>query len=141
MTELITNIKLLIAVIAGGIAAALGGCDTLLMVLLGFMAVDYLSGVILAIKQGKLNSRVGFMGILKKALILAVVFLAHLLDEVTGLGAIRSMTVMFYISNEGISVVENLCKLGVKIPQKFKEILEQLEEEKNENTEDSESDN
>lgn len=125
----------------GLIMKALGGCDTLLVVLLGFIAVDYTSGVVLAIRNRKLNSRVGFYGLLKKAMILLVVFLAHLLDAVTGFDAVRSMAVMFYISNEGISILENLGKLGVAYPQKLKDILEQLEDEKNDNSENTKSDN
>ena len=134
------KIQLILSVIGGFIMAALGGCDTLLMVLIGFVAVDYISGVLLAIKNRKVNSRIGFLGLAKKAMIFLIVLLAHLLDQVTGIGAIRSMTVFFYISNEGISIIENLGNLGVKIPQKIKDVLEQLEE-KNEHTEDTKSDN
>ena len=135
-----SKIQLSLSVLGGIIMASLGGCDTLLMVLIGFVAVDYISGVVLAIKNRRVNSRVGFVGLAKKAMIFLVVFLAHLLDEVTGIGAIRSMAVMFYISNEGISILENLGKLEVKYPQKLKDILEQLED-KNEHTENTQSDN
>ena len=141
MTEIFTYLKLWLCVMGGLIMKALGGCDTLLVVLLGFIAVDYTSGVVLAIRNRKLNSRVGFYGLLKKAMILLVVFLAHLLDAVTGFDAVRSMAVMFYISNEGISILENLGKLGVAYPQKLKDILEQLEDEKNDNSENTKSDN
>ncbi len=127
MTDVLMNIKIFLSVIGGVIMAALGGCDKLLLILACFVVVDYISGVVLAIKQGKLNSKTGFLGLLKKAMIFLVVIIAHLLDELTGLGAIRSMTVFFYISNEGISIFENLGKLEVKIPQKIKEVLEQLE--------------
>ena len=141
MTDMMLNIKFILAVIGGAIMAALGGCDTLLGVLVWFVVVDYISGVILAIKNRKLNSRVGFLGIAKKALIFLVIITAHLLDELTGIGAIRSMAVMFYISNEGISILENLGKLEVKYPQKLKEILEQLEDKHDVHKEDTESDN
>ena len=135
------KIQLILSVIGGAVMAALGGCDTLLGVLVWFVVVDYISGVILAIKNRKLNSRVGFLGIAKKALIFLVIITAHLLDELTGIGAIRSMAVMFYISNEGISILENLGKLEVKYPQKLKEILEQLEDKHDVHKEDTESDN
>ena len=141
MAELIDYIKIALSVIGGVIVSALGGCDTLLLVLLGFMCVDYVSGVVLAIKRGELNSRTGFFGLLKKAMILLVVFMAHLLDVVMGFDYIRAMTIMFYISNEGISIVENLGKIGVKIPQKIKNVLEQLEDENNDNSENTKSDN
>ena len=121
------NIKIMLSVLGGMVVSALGGCDTLLTVLAAFVAFDYVSGVVLAIKLGKLNSRVGFMGIMKKAMIFLVVIVAHLLDQLTGLDAIRSITVLFYISNEGISIVENLGKLDVKIPKKIKDVLEQLD--------------
>ena len=127
MNEIITNIKIFLSVIGGLIVSALGGCDMLLIVLTAFVAFDYVSGVLLAIKQGKLNSRVGFFGLVKKGLIFVVVIIAHLLDQLTGLNAIRSITVLFYISNEGISILENLGKLDVKIPKKIKEVLEQLD--------------
>lgn len=140
MTDVLTEVKIVLSVAGGFITSVLGGCDTLLAVLLGFIVVDYLSGVAVALKQGKLSSRVGFLGILKKAMILSVVFVAHLLDVATGFDAIRSMTVMFYISNEGISLVENMARLDVKIPRKIRNILEQLEDE-NEDTEDTQSDN
>lgn len=134
------KIQLILSVIGGAIMAALEGCDTLLMVLVGFVAVDYISGILLAIKNGNLNSKKGFMGLAKKFMIFLVIFLAHLLDQVTGVGAIRSMAALFYISNEGISILENLGNLDIKYPQKLKDILEQLED-KNEHTEDTESNN
>ena len=127
MHNIMINIKIMLSVLGGMVVSALGGCDTLLTVLAAFVAFDYVSGVVLAIKLGKLNSRVGFMGIMKKAMIFLVVIVAHLLDQLTGLDAIRSITVLFYISNEGISIVENLGKLDVKIPKKIQDVLEQLD--------------
>lgn len=127
MTEFLTTIKLYIAVIGGAIAGLIGGCDMILKALICFVCVDYLTGTVRAIKERKLNSRTGFIGLLKKALIFTVVLLAHVLDEVTGVGALRSMAVMFYISNEGISIIENLSKTGVPFPAKIKEVLEQLD--------------
>ena len=141
MTEFLTNFKLIISVIGGAIMAALGGCDKLLLILACFVLVDYISGVVLAFKQGKLNSMKGFIGLLKKAMIFLVIIIAHLLDELTGIGAIRSMAVFFYISNEGISILENLGKLEVKIPQKIKDVLEQLEDNHDEHSKDTKSDN
>ena len=127
MTVFLTTIKLYIAVIGGAIAGLIGGCDMILKALICFVCVDYLTGTVRAIKERKLNSRTGFIGLLKKALIFTVVLLAHVLDEVTGVGALRSMAVMFYISNEGISIIENLSKTGVPFPPKIKEVLEQLD--------------
>lgn len=135
------KLQLILSVVGGVIMAALGGCDMLLEVLIWFVVVDYISGVVLAIKQGKLNSMKGFIGLAKKAIIFLVIIIAHLLDELTGIGAIRSMAVLFYISNEGISILENLGKLEIPYPQKLREILEQLEDKHDEHTEDTESDN
>ena len=140
MTDLLMYLKLIFSVMGGTIMSALGGFDALLTVLIWFVVVDYISGVVLAIKQAKLNSRVGFIGLLKKAIIFCVIIIAHLLDNLTGFGAIRSMAVLFYISNEGISILENLGKLDVAYPQKLKDILEQLED-KNEDTKNTKSDN
>ena len=142
MTELITTIKLYIAIIGGVIAGLFGGCDMILKALICFVCVDYLTGTVRAVKERKLNSRTGFIGLLKKAMIFTVVLLAHVLDEVTGVGALRSMAVMFYISNEGISIIENLSKIGVPFPPKIKEVLEQIKkDDEDEPEEDTESDN
>ena len=127
MNGILTYFKIALSVTGGIIMSALGGCDTLITVLAVFVAFDYVSGVVLAVKQGRLNSKTGFMGLLKKAMVFLVVITAHLLDRLTGIGAIRSMTVLFYISNEGISILENLGKIGVPYPRKLKDILEQLE--------------
>lgn len=127
MNGILTYFKIALSVTGGIIMSALGGCDTLITVLAVFVAFDYVSGVVLAVKQGRLNSKTGFMGLLKKAMVFLVVITAHLLDRLTGIGAIRSMAVLFYISNEGISILENLGKIGVPYPRKLKDILEQLE--------------
>lgn len=141
MAEFITTIKLYIAIVGGAIAGLFGGCDMILKALICFVCVDYLTGTVRAIKERKLNSRTGFIGLLKKALIFTVVLLAHVLDEVTGIGALRSMAVLFYISNEGISILENLGKLGIPYPQKLKDILEQLEDKDDDDNKDTKSDN
>ena len=127
MYNALNYIKIMISVLGGAIAGLFGGCDMILKALICFVCVDYLTGTVRAIKERKLNSRTGFIGLLKKALIFTVVLLAHVLDEVTGICALRSMAVLFYISNEGISILENLGKLGIPYPQKLKDILEQLE--------------
>lgn len=127
MNGILTYFKIALSVTGGIIMSALGGCDTLITVLAVFVAFDYVSGVVLAVKQGRLNSKTGFVGLLKKAMVFLVVITAHLLDRLTGIGAIRSMAVLFYISNEGISILENLGKIGVPYPRKLKDILEQLE--------------
>lgn len=106
----------------------LGGLDDLLYVLLIFMAVDYLTGVLCAISERKLSSEIGFKGIMRKVLILVLVGIAHALDVylLKNGSAIRTATIFFYVSNEGISLLENASRLGLPVPEKLKEVLKQL---------------
>jgi toxin secretion/phage lysis holin len=108
------------------VAIALGGWDPLLKVLVSFVVIDYLTGVINAICKKKLSSEVGFFGLLKKVVIFFLVFVAVQLDTATGSEVFRTLTILFYISNEGISILENTSALGVPYPQQLKDILEQL---------------
>ena len=117
---------------AGGIVTALfGGWDTLLKVLLIFMALDYATGLGVAIIKRRLNSSTGLKGILKKASMLAVIVLAAQLDRVTGQqgNLCRSVACMFYISNEGISILENVGEMGVPLPAFIKNTLEKLKKQ------------
>lgn len=107
----------------------LGGFDTLMITLLIFMALDYLTGIMVAIKKKKLCSKVGFVGIGRKVLILILVGMANLLGIVTHIDGIRYIVIAFYLANEGISIIENAGKFGIKIPKKLTEILEQLNNE------------
>ncbi len=108
------------------IAKALGGWDVSLQILISLIILDYLTGVTVAIINKKLNSDVGFKGLAKKMMIFALVYLAVLVSNATNIDFIRMLVIMFYIANEGISVLENAGKLGVPYPVKLKEILEQL---------------
>ncbi len=122
-------IKIAGAALSAGICYMFGGCDVLLSILLAFIVIDYVSGLIGAMVTGTMNSRVGFRGIAKKALILCVVAVAHLGGQATGIAEIRSMVIGFYIANEGISILENAGKIGVPLPKKLMEVLEQLKED------------
>lgn len=106
----------------------LGGMDGMLIALIVFMALDYVTGVMVAIMEKKLSSAVGFKGICKKVLILGMVGVAHIVDlYVTKTpGILRGAVIAFYISNEGISLLENASRVGLPIPQKLKDILVQL---------------
>ncbi len=106
----------------------LGGCDGLLYALIAFVVVDYITGVMCAIADHSLSSEVGFKGICRKVLIFLLVGIANILDvQVIGTGSVlRTAVVFFYISNEGISLLENAGHLGLPIPKKMKEVLEQL---------------
>jgi len=102
--------------------------DGLLTALLIFMAVDYVTGLMCAVADKKLSSSVGFKGICKKVLIIMLVGVAHIVDlHVVGTGnALRGAVVCFYLSNEGVSLLENAAHLGLPIPEKMKSILAQL---------------
>ena len=94
----------------------------------GIVLVDYITGVMCAIADKKLSSAVGFKGIFKKVLIFALVGIGHILDtRVIGSGSVmRTAVIFFYLSNEGVSLLENAAYLGLPIPQKLKSVLEQL---------------
>lgn len=128
MKEFWNTIQLLFAGVGGWLGWFLGGCDSLLYALLAFVLVDYITGVMCAINDKSLSSAVGFKGICRKVLIFLLVGVANILDvQVIGSGSVlRTAVIFFYISNEGISLLENAGHLGLPIPQKMKEILEQL---------------
>ena len=117
-----------VAALGGWLGYFLGGMDGLMIALIVFMVLDYVTGVMCAIADKKLSSSVGFKGICKKVLILMLVGLAHTVDvHVVGSGsALRGAVVCFYLSNEGLSLLENAGHLGLPIPDKLKEILAQL---------------
>lgn len=111
---------------------ALGGWDGFLLSLVVFVVTDYLTGILAAAGQGRLASSRGFRGILKKILIFLVVGLGQLLDQALlgGSGApLRSAMIFFYLSNEGLSIIENLGTLGVPIPRRLKRLVAELGEE------------
>lgn len=130
----------LLAAIGGAIAGAFGGWDQLLMVLMGMMAIDYASGIIVAImgksqktEYGGLSSKVGARGLAKKGLMMLVVLVAALLDRAIGAQAAvcRDAACWFYIANEGLSLLENLSLAGVPFPERMKELLGQKRDEAN----------
>ncbi|MEE1042982.1 MAG: phage holin family protein [Clostridia bacterium] len=141
MEYITVKTQFILSSVLGVIFSGLGGNDSLLQILIGFVVIDYLSGVAVGIKNKSLSSGVGFYGIIKKIFIFSVVYMAHLADVATGTETIRNIAVLFYISNEGISILENLGKIGVKYPQKIKDILVQIGDEKDENSTDTKQDN
>ena len=128
MKEFWTTIQVVFAGIGGWLGWFLGGCDGLLYALLAFVVIDYITGIMCAVVDKKLSSAVGFKGIFKKVLIFALVGIGHILDtRVIGNGSVmRTAVIFFYLSNEGVSLLENAAYLGLPIPQKLKSVLEQL---------------
>ena len=128
MKELWNTVQLIFAAVGGWLGWFLGGCDGLLYALIAFVVIDYITGVMCAILDKRLSSHVGFKGICKKVLIFALVGMAHTLDtHIIGTGSVlRTAVIFFYISNEGVSLLENATYLGLPVPKKLKQILEQL---------------
>ena len=122
------KIQMAITAIGGWLGYFLGGMDGLMIALIIFMVLDYITGLMCAIADKQLSSAVGFRGICKKVLILMLVGVAHIVDlHVVGTGdALRSAVVCFYLSNESVSMLENAAHLGLPIPEKLKSVLAQL---------------
>ena len=128
MREFWNSIQLIFAAVGGWLGWFLGGCDGLLYALIAFCIIDYLSGVACAIADHNLSSQIGFKGIFKKVLIFLLVGIGHILDtHLIGSGSVlRTAVIFFYLSNEGVSLIENAAHLGLPIPEKLKDVLEQL---------------
>ena len=128
MKESWNTIQLIFSAVGGWLGYFLGGCDGLLYALIAFVVIDYITGVMCAIINRELSSAVGFKGIFRKVLIFLLVGIANIIDvQVIGTGAVlRTAVIFFYISNEGVSLLENAGHLGLPIPEKIKTVLEQL---------------
>ena len=138
MKEFWNTIQMVFAAVGGWLGYFLGGCDGLLIALVVFAAVDYITGVMCAINDQKLSSEVGFRGICRKVLIFILVGIANILDvEVIGTGSVlRTAIIFFYLSNEGVSLLENAAHLGLPVPTKLKDVLAQLHDRAEEGGED-----
>ena len=128
MKEFWNTIQVIFTGVGGWLGWFLGGCDGLLYALVLFVVVDYITGVMCAINDHKLSSEVGFRGICRKGLIFLLVGIGHVLDaQIIGTGSVlRTAVIFFYLSNEGVSLLENAGHLGLPIPEKLKIVLEQL---------------
>ncbi len=128
MKEFWNLIQFIFTAIGGWLGYFLGGCDGLLFALVVFAVADYITGVMCAISDKKLSSQVGFKGICRKVIIFMLVGIAHMIDvNVIATGSIlRTAVIFFYLSNEGVSLLENAGHLGLPIPEKLKVVLEQL---------------
>lgn len=130
MDNVFNWIKAACAAIGGFVGWFFGGADGFLYALIAFVVMDYITGVMCAIVDKELSSEIGFKGIFRKILIFALVGVGHILDsQILGNpdgGALRTAVIFFYLSNEGVSVLENTAYLGLPIPEKLKDILAQL---------------
>jgi toxin secretion/phage lysis holin len=131
MKDIINAIQIVTTAIGGYLGWLLGGWDGFLFALLAFVIIDYLTGVMVAIAEKQLSSEVGATGIMKKILIFMLVAVANVIDTefIKSGGAIRTAVIFFYLSNEGISILENTAKIGLPIPEKLKAVLAQLSKE------------
>lgn len=128
MKEFWNTIQLIFAAIGGWLGYFMGGCDGLLYALVTFVVIDYLTGIMCAISDHTLSSQVGFRGICRKVLIFLMVGIANIIDVqvLNTPGVLRTATVFFYLSNEGVSLLENAAHLGLPVPDAIKAVLEQL---------------
>lgn len=123
-------LKTLLAMTGGSISYYLGGWDIMIQTLVLLAIIDYLTGIIVALYLRELSSKIGFRGIMKKVMMFVVVCVASLVDDLIGKELIRNVTIFFYISNEGISILENANKIDLPIPDKLKIILKHLNKDK-----------
>lgn len=134
MKNFIEAVQYAFAALGGAVGAVMGGFDGFLYALIVFVVVDYLTGIMAAILNKRLSSEVGFHGIFKKVVIFALVAVGHIVDThvIQNGSVIRTAVIFFYLSNEGISILENASLIGLPVPQKLKGVLEQLRDGKEE---------
>lgn len=130
MGNVLTAAKYSVALVGGLITALLGGWDLALQVLVLFVVLDYITGLVAAYCSQSLNSKIGFRGIAKKIMLFVPVAVAYWLDMLLGQEILRNLAIFFYIANEGLSMIENLARAGVPVPEQIQKALEQLKEAK-----------
>ena len=137
MKEFWNTIQFIFTVLGGWLGYFLGDCDGLLIALVAFVSIDYVTGLMCAISDRRLSSKAGFRGICRKVLIFTLVGVANIIDiQIIHTGSVlRTAVMFFYLSNEGVSLLENATHLGLPIPKKLKEVLEQLHHKHNEEDE------
>lgn len=125
-----STIKIIIAGLGGIMAYLFGPWDALIIGLVVLLALDYVTGVTAGAIKGELSSKVGFFGLLRKLVILAIIAVAAIIDRIVPStnGAIRSAVIMFYVMNEALSILENAGRIGIPLPKKLKRAIESLKE-------------
>ena len=131
MKNVIHTLQLIFTAIGGYIGWFLGGFDGLLYALVAFVIIDYITGIMVAVLEKKLSSSIGFKGIFKKVLIFTFVGIGHIVDIyiLQNGSAIRTAVIFFYLSNEGLSLVENAAKIGLPVPENLKKVFTELNKE------------
>lgn len=130
MKDVANTMQYVFAAMGGSLGAVLGGFDGFLYALIVFVVEDYMTGVMVGILNKELSSQIGFRGIFKKVVIFSLVAVAHIIDSyvIQNGSVLRTTMIFFYLSNEGISILENAALIGLPIPKKMKDVLEQLKE-------------
>lgn len=126
--DIIEDCKFIFAFIGGILGWIFGGFDPLIYALTAFVAIDYITGILLAIHDKKISSEVGYKGIVKKFLIFMIVSMGNILDTyILGTGStLRTLVIMFYLTNEGFSILENAGQLGLPIPKRLRDAIQKL---------------
>lgn len=128
MKDFINTLQLIFTATGGYIGYFLGGFDGLIYALVAFVVIDYITGLMAAIIEKKLSSDIGFRGIFKKVLIFTLVGIGHTIDFylIEKGSAVRTAVIFFYLSNEGLSIIENASKVGLPIPEKLRMVFTEL---------------
>ena len=131
MKDIIHTIQIIFTAIGAYIGWFLGGFDGLLYALVAFVVLDYITGLMVAVLEKKLSSSIGFKGIFKKVLIFIFVGIGHIIDFyiLQNGSAVRTAVIFFYLSNEGLSIVENAAKIGLPVPESLKKVFIELKKE------------
>lgn len=135
MKDFIHTLQLIFTAIGGYIGWFLGGFDGFLYALVAFVVIDYITGVMVAVLEKKLSSNIGFKGIFKKVLIFTFLGIGHIIDFhiIKNGSAVRTAVIFFYLSNEGLSIVENATRIGLPVPEQLKAVFKELKKEDEKN--------
>ena len=131
MKQIWNGIQVAFTALGGFLGWFLGGVDGFLYALIMFVVIDYITGLMAGFIQKKLSSEIGFKGICRKVAIFCLVGIGHVLDtRIIGNGSVlRTAVIFFYLSNEGISIIENVAIIGLPVPKKLKDVLAQLHDD------------
>lgn len=131
MKDFINTFKIIFTAIGGSIGYFLGGFDGLIFAIVAFVIIDYITGLMAAVIEKKLSSEIGFKGIFKKVLIFILVGIGHTIDFylIEKGSAVRTAVIFFYLSNEGLSIIENASRIGLPVPEQLKIVFRELRKE------------